>query len=81
MMDRELIVTKKLCKLPRPPIHYIQIMTEQALGAAEQGANLQTLVKTSLNVATTEILLLPAAIRGRGVQMQLQIEMVIFIKF
>ena len=83
MMDRELIVTKKLCKLPRPPIHYIQIMAEQALGAAaaEQGANLQTLVKTSLNVATTEILLLPAAIRGRGVQMQLQIEMVIFIKF
>ena len=56
-------------------------MAEQALGAAEQGANLQTLVKTSLNVATTEILLLPAAIRGRGVQMQLQIEMVIFIKF
>ena len=62
MMDRELIVTKKTLQAASAAHSlHTNYGIEQALGAAEQGANLQTLVKTSLNVATTEILL-PAAI-------------------
>ena len=63
-MDRELIVTKKTLQAASAAHSlHTNYGIKQALGAAEQGANLQTLVKTSLNVATTEILL-PAAIMG-----------------
>ena len=58
MMDRELIVTKKTLQAASAAHSlHTNYGIKQALGAAEQGANLQTLVKTSLNVATTEILL------------------------
>ena len=43
-------------------------------------SKVQTLVKTSLNVATELKYYCPVPLRVRGVQMQLQIEMVIFIK-
>ena len=67
---------KKLCKLPRLPHSlHTNYGREQA-----RPSKVQTLVKTSLNVATELKYYCPVPLRGRGVQMQLQIEMVIFIK-
>ena len=62
MMDTELIVTKKLCKLPRLPHSlHTNYGREQA-----RPSKVQTMVKTSLNVATTEILLPGAVMRERS---------------